>query len=100
MAKYKKNDFKKLENAKKLLDLCWFVGIVEESDKDFKVLFDSMGLKNVKWEKSDAPYKRVLKLDDELRENIYKENPLALELYNYALNIRKRFYSNNRISTH
>jgi len=85
----KKTDFKKLENAKKLLDLCWFVGILEKSEEDFKFLFDAIGLKNIKWKKSDDPYKEPQKINDELRQKIYKENPLDLKLYQYALKLNK-----------
>ena len=85
----KKNDLKKLENAKKLLDLCWFVGILEKSEEDFKFLFDAIGLKNIKWKKSDDPYKEPQKINDELRQKIYKENPLDLKLYQYALKLNK-----------
>ncbi len=84
----KKNDLKKLENAKKLLDLCWFVGIIENSDRDVPFLFKSMGLKNAEWRKTTLP-KKIIKVDDKLRKKIYRENPLDVELYNYALKLNK-----------
>lgn len=83
----KKNDPKKLENAKKLLDVCWFVGIIENSDKDIPFLLKEMGLKEAKWEKETLS-KKILILDDVLRKKIYEENPLDWELYNYALKLR------------
>jgi len=86
--KSKNVELKKLENAKKLLDLCWFVGIIENSDKDIPFLFDSMGLKNAEWKKTTLP-KKILKLGDKLRERIYKDNPLDVEIYQYALKLNK-----------
>jgi len=84
----KKNDLKKLKNAKKLLDLCWFVGISENSKADFKFLLDAMEIK--KEELIDEGIsKKVIKVDDKLRKKIYKDNPLDVELYNYALKLRK-----------
>jgi hypothetical protein len=79
----------KLENAKKLLDLCWFVGIVENSKEDFEFLFKEMGLKKEKLEDVNIS-KKILELNDELREKIYKENPLDVELYQYALKLNKQ----------
>lgn len=84
----KNNDLKKLENAKKLLDFCWFVGIIEKSDEDIPFLLKEMGIKNAKWEKETLS-KKVLILNEELRQKIYRENPLDLELYNYALKLRE-----------
>lgn len=84
----KKNDPKKLENAKRLLDLCWFVGIIENSDEDVPFLFNALGIKNPKWEKVTLR-KKIIKIDDKLREKIYRENPLDVELYKYALQLRK-----------
>ena len=84
----KKTDFKKLENAKKLLDLCWFVSIIENSDEDIPFLLNKMGIKKAKWEKETLS-KKVLILNDKLREKIYKENPLDVQLYKYALKVRE-----------
>ena len=84
----KKADTKKLENAKKLLDLCWFIGITEKSNEDFKFLLKSMGIKNPKWI-DDGVSKKIVKADEKLRQKIYEENPLDLELYNYALKLRE-----------
>jgi hypothetical protein len=86
-----KNDRKKLENAKKLLDLCWFVGITEKSNQDFKFLLKALGVKNPKWV-DDGISKKIIKIDDKSRKKIYDENKLDIELYNYALNLRKKFY--------
>ena len=80
---------KKLENAKKLLDLCWFVGIVENSKEDFKFLFKEMGLKNPKWTNKGAS-KKILELNEHLRKKIYDENKLDVEIYNYALKLNKQ----------
>jgi Sulfotransferase family len=85
----KKNDLKKLENAKKLLGLCWFVAITEKSKEDFKFIFDSIGLKGIKYE-NDSQSKKVVEVGDELRQQIYKENPLDLELYKYGLQLNKK----------
>ena len=80
---------KKLENAKKLLNLCWFVGIAENSREDFGFLFKEMGLKKEKLEDVNAS-KKILELNDKLRKKIYDENPLDVELYQYALDLRDK----------
>jgi hypothetical protein len=94
--KPKNKDFKR---AKKMLDLCWFVGIIENSKKDLKYLFEQVGVPNDNWENysvsGDLNKKEInpllkkskkakFKLDDKTKEKIYKENPLDLELYKYA----------------
>ena len=86
----KRNNTKKLENAKKLLDLCWFIGLVEKDDKDLKFLIDVLGIKDYKWKMIDPPYKKFLTVDDKLRKKIYEENPLDFELYKYALALRDK----------
>ncbi|MFH1325773.1 MAG: sulfotransferase family 2 domain-containing protein [archaeon] len=85
----KKNDLKKLENAKKLLKMCWFVGITEKSNEDFGFLLNAMGVRKRKLIR-EGKSKKILKLDKNLRDKIYKENPLDVELYNYALDLRKK----------
>ncbi len=89
MKKTKKAELNKLENAKKLLDLCWFVGIIENSDEDVPFLFKAMNLKNMEWKKTTLS-KKLVKVDDELRDRIYKDNPLDLEIYQYALRLNKQ----------
>lgn len=85
----KSKERKKLENAKKLLDLCWFVGIVENSKQDFEFLFEEMGLKKEKLKNVNAS-KKILELNDELKKKIYAENPLDVELYKYAIKLREK----------
>ena len=90
MEKGKEADVKKLENAKKLLDKCWFVGIVENSKKDFRYLLDAMGFKGIKYQDDPGSIsKKILKLDDELRKRLYKDNALDLEIYQYALKLNR-----------
>jgi len=83
----RRNDMKKFENAKKMLDLCWFVGLTEKSDEDFSFLMKSMGIKNIHFV-NDGQSRKIMELNDELREKIYKENPLDVELYKYASKLR------------
>lgn len=85
----KKKEPKKLENAKRLLNACWFVGIIENSKKDLKFLFKEMGLKNPKWTNKGAA-KKTLELDDKLKKKIYDENKLDVEIYRYALKLNKQ----------
>ena len=84
----KKNDLNKLKNAKKLLKICWFVGITGKSGEDFNFLLNSMGIKKKELVR-EGKSKEILRLNKSLREKIYKENPLDVELYNYALSLRK-----------
>jgi len=93
-----KNNYKKFENAKKLLDLCWFVGITEKSNQDFRFLLKAIGVQNPKW-MDDGVSKKIIKIDNKLRKKIYEENPLDVELYNYALNLRRKFYLNQGIKS-
>src|SRR3989344_1488880 len=78
----KERDRKKLENAKKLLDLCWFIVIIEKSDHDIPFLLNKMGIKKVKLEKETLK-KKVLIPDEKLKQQIYHDNPEDLELYRY-----------------
>lgn len=85
----RKNQLNKLENAKKLLDACWFIRILGlDEDADFRLLINAMGFKDSTWEKKTGT-KNTLKVTPEIREKIYKENPMDVELYNYAVKLRK-----------
>ena len=84
---HKKNDFQKLKNAKKVLDSCYFIGLTKGDDDYYKVL-DLMGAKEKKLVMQGRPPKRVLMINENLREKIYKEHPLDLELYKYGLGLR------------
>lgn len=101
------SDMKKLENAKKLLDKCWFVGITENLDKDLKFLFKEIGVsikyKNLRvsgkkstWKNKlileKKPAEKKARLKEELRKTIYKQNPLDLELYEYAKEVNEKFF--------
>lgn len=86
---FRKDDREKFENAKKLIDLCWFVGIVEKSDEDFRFLLKSMGFKNPRWVNSGAA-KKIIKIDDNLRKMIYKDNALDVKLYQYSLKLNSQ----------
>ena len=81
----------KLQNAKKLLDECWFVCITERVIKDLKFLFKLIGIK-ADWKNykvlSNIP-RKLFVLDKKTKEKIYRENPLDLDLYKYALRLNK-----------
>ena len=85
----KREGLKKLEDAKKLLDLCWFVGVAEKSKEDFKFILTSIGIKNPQWI-NDGVSKKIIKINEKLRQKIYNENPLDVELYNYAIKLREK----------
>jgi len=101
--KLKNKAYEELENAKKLLDLCWFVGELTQ-DQDIAFIFKSIGIPCEKWEryalsgdtktKQINPLQRKIKkrfiLDDETRKLIYKENPFDFKLYKYALELNKK----------
>lgn len=76
-------------NAKKLLDLCWFVGITENSAPALKFLSRAMGIKNFKITRPSKSQKKIT-ISGEMRERIRKENPLDYELYEYALDLNKK----------
>jgi hypothetical protein len=75
----------KLENAKKLLNKCWYIGFIPDLNKDLKFLFKEIGVP-VKWKNENVTGKKenFFKLDDETRKKIYEDNKYDLELYNYA----------------
>jgi len=77
-----------LVNAKKLLDICWVVAITEHLDEDLSLICTEIGIPSEAKRENISP-KYLLKLSDELREKIYKDNPLDLELYNHALNLNR-----------
>ncbi|PIO08357.1 hypothetical protein COU59_01890 [Candidatus Pacearchaeota archaeon CG10_big_fil_rev_8_21_14_0_10_34_12] len=84
---HKKNNFQKLANARKVLDSCYFIGLTGRNEDYYNVL-NLMSVKGKKL-KIQGKSKKVLKLDEELREKIHEEHPLDLELYNYAKTLRK-----------
>lgn len=82
---------KKLENAKKLLDECWFIFITEKLKDDLKYLFKLMRKKmDLKKFKIKSNTKRKLfTLDEKTRKKIYAENPLDFKLYKHAMQLNK-----------
>ncbi len=100
--KFKNNQKEEFENAKKLIDSCWYIGIVEDSEKDIRFLFKKMGLplrwKNFNVGGNENPLKKNklnrtgdFKLSSDLRKKIYSENPLDIKLYNHAKKLNKNF---------
>jgi hypothetical protein len=102
--KQKNENHSKLENARKMLEKCWFIAITENSKEDFKILFNSIGIKK-SWENyavtGDEKTKEInplhqkvlckrFILDEKTREKIYKENRKDLELYNYAKYLNRK----------
>lgn len=100
--KQKENGIAEFENAKKLLDLCWYVGITESSKNDFKFLFRSMGIPieyknyNVTGKNAGTIFaeakqnKEPYVLDKKTRSEIYRENSLDLKLYKYAIRLNRK----------
>ena len=86
----KEDERKKLENAKKLLELCWFVGVLEKSKEDFGFILKQMRFKNPKWGNDAAVKIKTIEINDKIRQKIYEENKLDVELYKYALELRKK----------
>lgn len=96
--KSNKNEKKELENAKKLLDNCWFVSTTKNLDKDIPIIFKELGIKTgnkieryrtakkegEKFMAGELGATKFFELDANTRQGIYKDNPLDLELYEYA----------------
>jgi hypothetical protein len=82
---------KKLENAKRLLDICWHVGFIKDLDKSLKILFKEMGLPE-KWrnENITEKSKKFFAIDGKTREKIYADNRYDKELYDYALSLMNK----------
>ena len=101
--KNKDSELQDFENAKKMLELCWFVGITE-LDEDIGFLFKSIGVPHKEWtryamtgdtktEQINPLHKKTekrFKLDEETRQKLYRENPLDFKLYQYALELNKK----------
>jgi len=97
---------RKIKKAKKLLDNCWFVGITENLDNDLTFICNHIGIstnwKNMRvtgkkksWKEdfilgNSKPAQRKFALNEKIRQRIYKENPLDVEIYNYAKKLNKR----------
>ena len=66
----KKVQEKKLENAKRMIDLCWHVGFVSELDKSLKYLFKEIGIPQ-KWKNKNITGKseKFFVLDEETRKS-------------------------------
>lgn len=90
----KRNKKQELENAKYLLNKCWFIGITEHLDKDLKELSKKMKLKgkikryrtakDKNEDQKTLEIKKSFNPSDEIKEKINKDNPYDLNLYNYA----------------
>ena len=93
-----------LKLAKKLLDLCWYVGITELLDHDLPDLFSAMGLPTT-WKnyrvagqpgnaleglshpKDGEVIHTYYTFDDAMRQHIYTDHPHEVQLYEYALQL-------------
>jgi len=90
-----------LENVVDFLDKCWFVGITENLKEDLPKLFKVMNIPNKDWvnyrvagernalKDLDHPekhheYKVNYKMDEATRDFVYRDNPLDVEIYEYA----------------
>ena len=82
---------RKLENAKKLLDQCWYIGFVSNLDRDLKFLFKEIGVPT-KWKNQNITEKSksFFKLDKKSREKIYNDNKYDKELFDYAISIKNK----------
>ena len=81
----------KFENAKKLLEECWLVCPSKSMKDVLELLFKSMGIKpNLRKYKVKSRIQGELSiLNKEVKERIYRENPLDFKLYKYALKMYK-----------
>ncbi len=83
-----KNSDKKFKNAKKMLEICDYVAITENSDKDLKLLFKRMGLKTSRWRNVNKSQK-IYSLSKKMRNKIYQDHSQDYRLYKYALKLNK-----------
>jgi hypothetical protein len=82
---------RKLENAKKLLEQCWYIGFISTLDKDLKFLFKEIGVP-VKWKNQNITEKSksFFRLDEKSREKIYTDNQYDKELFDYAVELKNQ----------
>lgn len=102
----KKLQKKEFENAKKLLNKCWFIGITKELDKDLPSLFKKLGVpqkykishkavKNLNKDNKDLDFvKKRFILDDKIRKKLYNDNEFDFELYKYAKKLNQKTRKN------
>lgn len=98
-----------LSIAKKMLDLCWFVGVTDKLDIQLNFLFSEIGV-NLDWQKfhvagsqssevaelllHPSRFNKIVKyicLNDEIRDKVYKDHPYDLELFHYGLEKNYKF---------
>lgn len=77
-----------LQNAKKLFNKCWYIAITENLDDDLKILCKEIDIPS-NWKNKNISKLKLLTLNKELKDKIYKENPLDVELYEYAKKLNK-----------
>lgn len=79
----------KFENAKKLIDKCWYVGFIPRLDNDLKFLFKKIGVP-VKYKNKNVTHKskKLFELDNKTRKKLYKDNNYDKQLVEYA---KKKF---------
>lgn len=96
---------RKLGIAKKILEMCFFVGITRQLDSDLKWLYAEMGvpteitryrvtgssgsMKDI-GHPDTRVLKKLFKLDEETKKRIYEENPWDVELYEYARKLAEK----------
>jgi hypothetical protein len=103
---FEKRPEDKLAIARTILGKCYFIGITERLDEDLPMLFRMMGLPT-QWEnyrvsgQKDSSFqrlhpdaekhvKKIVTLNEKLKSEIYRLNPLDVELYEYAKKLNQR----------
>ena len=84
-----------LHNAKRMLESCYFIGFTER-EKDFYYVFKRLGIKRYLGNRN-VSFKHFVP-DEESKRLVLSHNLLDLELYNYALELRKRWQESDDIN--
>lgn len=96
-----------LKAVKSLLDKCFHVGLTETIDEDLAMLFTRIGipttwsnyrvngydkesLEGLNHPGQARKITKFVKLNDEITRRVYEDNPLDVELYEYAKEIRSK----------
>jgi hypothetical protein len=74
-----------LREVQQALESFWFVGCTEFMDRDLPTLLNRMGIAGTpeRANVSGVHHKKLMELDDSLRQRLYRDNPFDRELYQH-----------------
>lgn len=80
-----------LEEAKRILDDFYFVGLTETFQEDSMFLYGKLGITSFFKERQNVMSRSFLTVTDDVKKRIAKDAALDIELYEHAIDLNRRF---------